>query len=254
MRLPGHKPGSYEMWVAQCQAWKKRYPVVQPGHRTITDGVSTYRLSEAISTALDEGDIVVSGSSGSAIELFLLAFQVKENQRVMHSRGLGAMGFGLPAAIGACLGSGRRRTVCVEGDGSFQMNAQELETVRRLDLPVKIFVINNSGYASIRSSQQNYFQHLVGADATSGLTLPDIKEVADAYGIPTRSITSQETSTSRSETPSRLPVRCYARSLPRRQNSESRGCRPSSDQTGAWSPGRWRICGHSSTVTSCART
>ena len=110
----------------------------------------------------------------------------------MHSRGLGAMGFGLPAAIGACLGSGRRRTVCVEGDGSFQMNAQELETVRRLDLPVKIFVINNSGYASIRSSQQNYFQHLVGADATSGLTLPDIKEVADAYGIPTRSITSQE--------------------------------------------------------------
>jgi acetolactate synthase I/II/III large subunit len=97
----------------------------------------------------------------------------------------------LPASIGACLGAHRRRTVCVEGDGSFQMNAQELETIRRLDLPIKVFVINNQGYASIRSSQENYFRHLVAADSTSGLSLPDVKKLAAAYGIPAMAITTQ---------------------------------------------------------------
>ncbi len=134
---------------------------------------------------------MASGSSGAAIELFLLAFQVKGNQRVLHSRGLGAMGFGLPASIGACLGASRRRTICVEGDGSFQMNAQELETIRRMDLPIKVFVINNDGYASIRASQENYFHHLVAADSTSGLTLPDVKKLAEAYGVPSASISDQ---------------------------------------------------------------
>src|ERR1051325_6559859 len=78
-----------------------------------------------------------------------------------------------PAAIGACLASGRKPTICVDGDGGFQMNIQELETVRRLNLPIKFFVMNNDGYASIRTSQKNYFGKLTGADATSGLTLPD---------------------------------------------------------------------------------
>jgi acetolactate synthase-1/2/3 large subunit len=154
--------------------------------------VSTYCFSEAISSELDRDDIVVSGSSGAGIELFLLAFQVRENQRVLHSRGLGAMGFGLPASIGACLGADRRRTICVEGDGSFNMNAQELETVRRLQLPIKIFVINNMGYASIRASQENYFHHLVAADSTSGLSLPDARKVAEAYGLPSLRITTQQ--------------------------------------------------------------
>jgi acetolactate synthase-1/2/3 large subunit len=179
-------------WVERCQGWKRRYPVVQPEYRELREGVSTYCLSEAISEELGSEDIVASGSSGAGVELFLLAFQVKENQRVLHSRGLGAMGFGLPASIGACLGAGRRRTVCVDGDGSFQMNAQELETARRLQLPIKLFVINNNGYASIRSSQGNYFKHLVAADPSSGLTLPDVKEVARAYGVPALSITSQQ--------------------------------------------------------------
>jgi acetolactate synthase-1/2/3 large subunit len=183
---------SYGDWVERCQDWKRRYPIVQPEYRELQEGVSTYCLSEAISAELGSDDVVVSGSSGAGIELFLLAFQVKENQRVLHSRGLGAMGFGLPASIGACIGAGLRRTICVEGDGSFHMNAQELETVRRLQLPIKVFVINNKGYASIRASQENYFHHLVAADSTSGLSLPDIRKVAEAYGIPSLSITNQQ--------------------------------------------------------------
>lgn len=94
------------------------------------------------------------------------------------------MGFGLPAAIGACLASGRRRTICIEGDGGFQMNAQELATLKSKDLPVKCFVVNNGGYASIRSSQQNYFKRQVGADENSGLLLPDLETLSKAYGVP----------------------------------------------------------------------
>ena len=189
--LAGRPPLHYDDWAKRCQEWRLRYPIVLPEHREGPDGVSTYFLSEVLSAELDGDDIVVSGSSGAAIELFLLAFQVKAGQRVLHSRGLGAMGFGLPASIGACLGAGGRRTICVEGDGSFQMNAQELETLRRLSLPIKVFVINNNGYASIRSSQQGYFQHLVAADPSSGLSLPAVKEIARAYGIGSLSISDQ---------------------------------------------------------------
>jgi len=128
---------------------------------------------------------VVPGSSGFASELFLLNFKVKQGQRVFHNRGTGAMGFGLPASVGACLAGGRRRTVSVDGDGGFQMNVQELATVSNLNLPIKFFVINNQGFASIRSSQQNYFKLLVGADATSGLRLPDVRKVAASYGLQT---------------------------------------------------------------------
>jgi acetolactate synthase I/II/III large subunit len=190
-QLEGATIPRYDGWVDRCADWKQRYPLMQPEYREVPDGVSTYCLAEAISTELSGDDVIVSGSSGSGIELFLLAYQVKEGQRVLHSRGLGAMGFGLPASIGACIGAGRRRTICVEGDGSFHMNAQELETMRRLGLPIKVFVINNNGYASIRSSQENYFQHLVAADSTSGLSLPDITTVAGAYGLPSRTIGSQ---------------------------------------------------------------
>jgi acetolactate synthase-1/2/3 large subunit len=94
------------------------------------------------------------------------------------------MGFGLPACIGACLAANRKRTICVDGDGGFQLNVQELETVARLALPLKLFVVNNGGYASIRSSQQAFFARTTGCDANSGLTLPDIVRVAAAYGVP----------------------------------------------------------------------
>jgi acetolactate synthase-1/2/3 large subunit len=94
------------------------------------------------------------------------------------------MGFGIPASIGGCLASGGKRTITLEGDGSFQMNVQELETTARMELPIKYFVLNNGGYASIRSSQRNHFnEHLVGCDPSSGLTFPDTEKIASAYKI-----------------------------------------------------------------------
>jgi acetolactate synthase I/II/III large subunit len=93
------------------------------------------------------------------------------------------MGNGLPAVIGACLAHGRRRTICVDGDGGLQLNIQELETIRRLQLPIKLFVLNNDGYASIRTSQMRYFGRLAGADESSGVTLPPLRGVVEAYGL-----------------------------------------------------------------------
>jgi acetolactate synthase-1/2/3 large subunit len=117
------------------------------------------------------------------------AFRVKAGQRIVNAPGLGAMGTGLPGAIGACLASGRRRTVNINGDGGFQLNVQELETVRRLNLPIKFFVLANGGYASIMATQRNYFDgRFVGSEASSHLTLPDIERVAAAYGLPTAHI------------------------------------------------------------------
>jgi acetolactate synthase-1/2/3 large subunit len=184
--------GNREAWLSRCREWKTKYPLVLPEHRQPGEALSAYHFSERLSDALDGNDIVAPGSSGFACEIFLLNYQAKAGQRMFHNRGTGAMGFGLPSSIGACIGSGRRRTICVDGDGGFQMNVQELETVRRLQLPIKFFVINNSGYASMRASQGGYFKLLVCADATSGLTLPDIKKVAEAYGLKSFRIDSTE--------------------------------------------------------------
>ena len=175
-------------WRERCRDWRDRYPLVLPSHREPNDGVSMYHFSEVLSEELDASDVIAPGSSGFASEMFILNFKVKEGQRIFHNRGTGAMGFGLPASIGACVASGRRRTVSVDGDGGFQMNIQELATVANHALPIKFFVVNNRGYASIRSSQQNYFNLLVGADDSSGLRLPDVGKVAEAYGVPTRHI------------------------------------------------------------------
>ena len=178
-------------WTSRCREWKSRYPIVLSEHRQQESPVSVYGLADILSETLEEGDVIISGSSGSGIEIFLHAFRVKEGQRIIHTTALGAMGFALPASIGACLAAGGRRTVVVDGDGGFQFNVQELETVARLGLPIKFFVLNNGGYSSIRASQRNYFGRAVAADAESGQTLPDLARLADAWRLPFRRITSQ---------------------------------------------------------------
>lgn len=180
------------VWRARCQEWKTCYPVVLPEHRRPAGPVSVYHLSEVLSQELKDGEQIVSGSSGSGIELFLLAFEVKPGQRIYHTSGLGAMGYGIAASVGACLGAGRKPIVCVDGDGGFQFNIQELETVARLKLPIRFFVLNNDGYASIRASQTGFFgQPRIGCDASTGQSLPDLLSVAKAYGLATDVIRDQ---------------------------------------------------------------
>ena len=177
-------PPEWSAWKQRCLEWKETYPVVTSAGRAQTRFVNTYVLVEALSETMTPDDLLVPGSSGACSDVCLQTFKVKPGQRVLNSPGIGSMGFGLPQTIGACLASGGRRTVCVNGDGGFQLNIQDLETVRRLDLPIKYFILNNQGYASMRATHRNYFEgRLIASDASSGLTLPDIRRVADAYGI-----------------------------------------------------------------------
>ncbi len=176
-------------WLTRGKQWQAKYPVILPEYWNAKGFVSTYVLIDVLSDELGEEDVIVPGSSGPCSEISMQAFRVKSGQRVLNSNSLGAMGTGLPASIGACLASGRKRTICVNGDGGFQLNVQELETVRRLNLPIKYFVLCNGGYASIMATQRNYFRgHFTGSDPSSGLTLPDITRVASAYGLPTARI------------------------------------------------------------------
>ena len=180
-------------WERRCAGWKTRYPIVTDEHRDPSTQVSVYHLAEVIGTEVTAEDVMTTCNSGSAIEIFLLAYPARTGQRLIHTAGLGAMGYGIPAAIAACVASGRRRTICVDADGGFQFNIQELETVARLKLPIKFFVMNNGGYASIRASQANYFGRAsIGCDAGTGLTVPDVSRVAAAYGLATAVIDDQK--------------------------------------------------------------
>jgi acetolactate synthase-1/2/3 large subunit len=186
------QPKDRANWKNRCADWKARYPLVLEEHRKAGAPVSCYHLSEVLSDELGANDYYVSGSSGSGIELALLAYRVKQGQRVFHTTALGAMGFGIAASIGVCLAGGRRNVVCVDGDGGFQFNIQELETVARLNLPIKFFVLNNNGYASIRASQKSFFgEARLGCDSSTGQSLPDVRRVAEAYGIATDLIPDQ---------------------------------------------------------------
>ena len=171
-------------WLERCRSWKKSYPVVLPEYWKERH-VNNYVLVEVLSRQMSEADLLIPGSSGASSEVTMQAFKVKQGQRILNSQGLGPMGFGLPASIGGCIASGGKRTVCIDGDGGFIMNVQELETVNRLMLPIKFFVLNNQGYASIRISQKNYFEgRFVASDKESGLTLPDFGKIAAAFNIP----------------------------------------------------------------------
>lgn len=172
-------------WLSRCKQWQAQYPVILPEYWQQQDYVNSYVLIAVLAEEMSGEDLLIPGSSGACSELTMQAFPVKAGQRIFNSEGLGPMGFGIAASIGGCLASGRQRTICVDGDGGFHMNTQELETVKRLNLPIKFFVLNNQGYGSIRATQRNYFNGFyVASSPDSGLTLPDTVKVAEAYGIP----------------------------------------------------------------------
>jgi acetolactate synthase-1/2/3 large subunit len=180
-------------WMKKAKDWLTKYPVVLPEYWANETGyVNTYVLIDTLSQQCSSQDVLAPGSSGACSEIFLQCFRLKRGQRLINAQGLGAMGTGLPGAIGTCLASGRRRTVCVNGDGGFQLNIQDLETVNRLKLPIKYFILCNGTYASIIAAQRNHFKgHLVGSDQSSHLTLPNIMKVAEAYGIQAMEIKDQ---------------------------------------------------------------
>ena len=174
-----------ENWLELCRNWKRNYPVVQPKHWEQKEPVNVYAFIRALSSYLSEGQITVVGN-GSACVVGSHAYVIKPQQRFIINSAVASMGYDLPAAIGACIASGGQKIICVTGDGSIQMNLQELQTIIHHRLPIQIFIINNDGYHSIRQTQKNFFgEPLVGIGKDSGdLSFPDMEKVAWAYGYP----------------------------------------------------------------------
>ena len=179
-------------WLARCRAWKDGYPLGRGVTETKGKLVNTYELIEVLSELMDKRDVLVPGSSGACSEVTMQAFKVKAGQRILNTPGLGSMGFGLPASTGACIAAGGRRTVTIIGDGGLQHNIQAYATLRRLNLPVKVFVLNNDGYGSIRIMQTKHFKgNYVCCGPDSGLTIPDITRTAAVYGLKTLRISGK---------------------------------------------------------------
>lgn len=174
-----------EDWLAYCRRVKVRYPVVLPAHRARTDYVSSYVLPEAV-VRHAPADLTVVTSNGIAYTSTFQAIPIRTGMRIFSNEACASMGYGLPAAIGAAFAGGPDRTVaCFEGDGSIQMNLQELQTLVTYRLPVKLFVYNNDGYLSIKTTQRSFFGgFFVGSEPGSGVKLPSIEKLAAAYGLP----------------------------------------------------------------------
>lgn len=171
-------------WLDYCREVREAYPVVLPEHRDRTDYVSSYVLPEIVGQACRGDEIIVTGN-GTAYTSTFQTMPLKERMRMFANVACASMGYDLPAAIGAALAGDGRQVICFTGDGSLQMNLQELQTIRNYRLPIKLFVYNNEGYLSIKLTQWAFFDgRKVGSDPTSGIILPDLQKLASAYGLP----------------------------------------------------------------------
>ncbi len=177
-------------WSEAVARWKRDYPIVTSDYYADEDHVSGYVLAAELSELLSEGDVVLTGNGTDSVVMHH-SFAVKPGQRVITNYGFGAMGWDLPAAIGACIARNGARTVLVTGDGSFQLNVQELLTIGSNRLDLKIFVLNNGGYESIRATQKNFFEgRFVGCHCDSGVSNPEFDLLAQAYGLEYRLIST----------------------------------------------------------------
>ncbi|BCS55970.1 acetolactate synthase [Geobacter sp. SVR] len=185
----GHSSLAVSDWRDRCKGWKLRYGIEEEVSFAAEGEITHFQAMDALSEAIPADTLVSTGSSGLAVEVFYTIFRNKPGQRVFLTSGLGSMGYGLPAAIGACFANGCRPMVAIESDGSLQLNIQELATLRAFNLPICLIVLNNAGYASIRNTMRNYFDgRYVGTGPEAGLWLPDLEALARTYDIPFRRI------------------------------------------------------------------
>lgn len=174
---------AFSAWAKKCAGWRKMWPVYLPAYAKERGGINMYYFVETLNRMLKKDSAVVS-DAGSAVYVVSQGICVNGAQRYITSGGQADMGFTLPAAIGVSSARGHGEVLGITGDGSFQMNIQELQTLVHYKLPVKIFVWNNDGYLSIRASQAKFFdRRFIGTDSGSGVSFPSVEKIAKAYGI-----------------------------------------------------------------------
>jgi acetolactate synthase-1/2/3 large subunit len=176
-------PSARAEWLEWCHERQKRYPVVLPEYWNQTGNVNPYCFMEALFRQLQDNEVVVCGDGTACVTAFQAAF-IRPGQRLFHNSGCASMGYDLPAAVGAATALPGQRIICLAGDGSVMMNLQEMQTIVGRRLPVKLFVLNNRGYHSIRQTQRNFFpDNIVGCGTDSGLSFPDFAKIASAFGL-----------------------------------------------------------------------
>jgi len=185
-QIASYRPIDRTRWLDYCTYIKGKYPLmkeVQP--ISCENAVDGFRFADILSDFSKADDVFVGSSSGRTCGISHMAYRLKRGQRFVTSMGIGSMGWCVPSAISCCIASGKHRTLVLEGDGSLQHNLQELALIRTYDLPLKLFVFNNNGYASIYGMQRNNFQcHFAGCNAESGIRFPDLRQIAQTYDLP----------------------------------------------------------------------
>ena len=178
-------------WQNRCKYWKNSFSIDNENMKKSAKRIDHYSLIDKLSKNISPKTLICTGSSGLAVEVFYSVFKNKTDQRIFLTSGLGSMGYGLPSAIGSCFANKRRPMILIEGDGSFQLNIQELAVIKKFNLPICIIIINNNGYCSIRNTQKNYFNgRFLGTGPKSNLIFPNLKKISAAYKIKYEKISS----------------------------------------------------------------
>jgi acetolactate synthase-1/2/3 large subunit len=182
----------HKSYISWCQERRQRYPVVLPEYWEASESVNPYCFMQSLFRQTISADVVVAANATACITSFQ-AGEINEGVRLFSNSGSASMGYDLPAAIGAATNNPYGRTICLAGDGSLMMNMQELQTIITHQLPIKIFLLNNDGYHSIRQTQKNYFPNSpIGYDPTCGVMFPNFIKIAQAFGYETQSIHNNE--------------------------------------------------------------
>jgi len=183
----------YPEWLDQCRRYRKDFPTIIPERQSAEEKVDSYNFFDVLSECAQENSVFVLGNGTACVSSYQ-SLRLKGNQRIVVNSGCASMGYDLPAAIGSFYGAGKNvPIICVTGDGSIQMNIQELQTIIHNQLPIKLFVLNNDGYISIRNTQRSLLNgRFVGSNRESGLSCPDIIKIASAYGFITRKVSDQK--------------------------------------------------------------
>jgi acetolactate synthase-1/2/3 large subunit len=182
----------YEKWLAWCRQRVSRYPVVTDKQRQAGVPVNPYHFIDSLIRKLEASDVIVCGDGSACVIPFQVA-QIKRGMRLFCNSGDASMGYDIPASVGAAFGAPERRIICLAGDGSGHFNIQELQTIKHHNLPIKIFILNNDGYLSMRLTQGGFFKgNYIGESPRSGISFPDFVKVAAAYGLPAMRIDQAE--------------------------------------------------------------
>jgi len=189
---PDKELPTFRKWREWGREIEKKIPTLFDDNPDCDGYANSYKFADELFKQLHDGDVVITGN-GTAYTCTYQAMQVNKGVRVFANQGCAAMGYGLPAAIGACVSNAKGKTICVTGDGSIQMNIQELQTIVTNNIPLKVFVLENESYLAIKTTQKSFFKgHFTGSNPASGVVCPDLKRIAEAYGIPFVRVSSNE--------------------------------------------------------------